>query len=196
MAGGSDHDVICIETTKVCDFCFQEDRIERQFKWHKDWDGDWNSWRDWCERANVTCQILEDFITCTEVDRQKIDCDKCLFRVTVRVEVPVMIWVDGECIKKTIVFLKQAILSAEGARTVCDVTGECTCVLDWDSKCLICVFDFCVVIKAVVTVQVLVPIQGFCVPRRCMGIECPPVLSECCNRADRPRRGKDCGCGD
>ncbi|HLO03639.1 MAG TPA: hypothetical protein VK191_11055 [Symbiobacteriaceae bacterium] len=233
MAGGSDHDVICIETKKICDFCFQEDRIERQFNWQNDWDDDRDgsggrdggsggygdggsgggggssnrnssgnrdgrddcTWRNWCEKAEVHCQIDRDNICCTEVDRKEIDCEKCLSKVTVRVEVPLIIWVDGKCQRKTIIFLKQAILSApHGTCVECDVSGHCSCVLDWESKCLICVVDLCVVIKSFTTVQVLVPTLGFCTPKKCHGLQaCPPMPNKCCDKVDR--RHKDCsGC--
>lgn len=235
MAGGSDHDVICIETKKICDFCFQEDRIERQFNWQQDWDtegdgadggtggyGDGQSgqggsgnqngsggtgnrtsgnrdqdhaWRNWCERAEVHCQIDRDNICCTEVDRKEIDCEKCLFKVTVRIEVPLLIWVDGKCQRKTIIFLKQAILSApHGTCVECDVSGHCSCVLDWESKCLICVVDLCVVIKSFTTVQVLVPSLGFCTPKKCHGLQaCPPHHDRCCCEKEK-RSGRDCEC--
>lgn len=226
MAGGSDHDVICIETKKICDFCFQEDRIERQFNWQNDWDderdgsGDYggsgngnsgnkngsgnsnsggsneHAWRNWCERAEVHCQIDKDNICCTEVDRKEIDCEKCLFKVTVRIEVPLLIWVDGKCQRKTIIFLKQAILSApHGTCVECDVSGHCSCVLDWESKCLICVVDLCVVIKSFTTVQVLVPSLGFCTPKKCHGLQaCPPMPNKCCCDKVDKRSGKDCEC--
>lgn len=245
MAGGSDHDVICIEAKKVCDFCFQEDRIERQFNFLPDFDeerdvsggrdggsgngngnrdggsggyGDGGSggggnggsgngrtnsgfrehehaFRHFCEKAEVHCQIDRDNICCTEVDRKEIDCEKCLFKVTVRVEVPLLIWVDGRCMRRTIIFLKQAILSApHGTCVECDVTGHCSCVLDWESRCLICVVDLCVVIKSFTIVQVLVPSLGFCTPKKCHGLQaCPPHPIKCCERHEK-RCGKDCEC--
>lgn len=201
MAGGSDHDVICIETKKICDFCFQEDRIERQFSFHHDWDdhhdgSGHHSWKSWCEKADVHCHIDKDHICCTEVERKEIDCEKCLWKVTVRVEVPLVIWVDGKCIKKSVIFLKQAILSApHGTEVECDVSGHCSCVLDWETKCLVCVLDLCVVIKSFTTVQVLVPTLGFCTPKKCHGLlNCPPHPCKCCDKADKRGKDKDCDC--
>lgn len=226
MAGGSDHDVICIEAKKICDFCFQEDRIERQFSWANDWDDDGgdgtgnyrdgnsgggsggsgkennsgdshSNWKNWCDRAEVHCQIDHDNICCTEIDRKEIDCEKCLWKVTVRIEVPLIIWVDGKCERKTIIFLKQAILSApHGTHVECDVSGHCSCVLDWESKCLICVVDLCVVIKSFTTVQVLVPTLGFCTPKKCHGLQaCPPMPNKCCDKVDRKgHKEKECEC--
>lgn len=247
MAGGSDHDVICIETKKICDFCFQEDRIERQFNWMNDWDderdgsggrdggsggygdggasgggggsggggsgnrngsgresGHEHALRHFCERAEVHCHIDKDNICCTEVDRKEIDCEKGLFKVTVRIEVPLLIWIDGKCMRKTIIFLKQAILAApHGTHVECDVSGHCSCVLDWETKCLICVVDLCVVIKSFTIVQVLVPTLGFCTPKKCHGLQaCPPIPVKChfhgekrCDCHEREKRsGKDCEC--
>jgi len=194
MAGGSDghydhsgphdrreYDVICIEAKRVCDFCFQEHRLERQTTTTVTGTG-----------VMATCMINEAGITCREVERRKIDDGKKSPKelVCVAIEVPVTVTVTGpngavQTITDRIVFLKQAVLCApSGTDVECQVTGDCCCFADGQTGIVNCVFDFCVVIQTKITVRVLVPTLGECPPKRCRStvLGCPPQVPEECKR--------------
>lgn len=180
MAGGSDprHEVICIEAKRICDFCFQEHRVERHFEVS-------GSAK---HRQDVTCEILTNKITCREVERREVDGKKSKFLVCVAVEVPVRIEVGERTLERTITFLKQAILCAPvGTEVDCQVTGNCCCVLEPGDNKVLCVFNFCVIIQTQVKVRVLVPTLGICLPRECKSVVggCPPRMAErLCDRCD------------
>jgi hypothetical protein len=179
MAGGSDgHEVVCIEAKRVCDFCFQEERIERTFNVGTGLTG------------NVTCMINEQNITCREVERRTVDSKKNQELACVAVQVPVTIMIGTQTITQTITFLKQAVLCAPGGTDIeCQVTGNCCCFYDPATGVVTCVFNFCVVIQSKVTVRILVPTMGMCTPKRCQ-----PVVGGCPPGAMNPCPG--CNCDD
>jgi len=180
MAGGSDqrHEVICIEAKRVCDFCFQEHRVERRF----DVTVPANA------RTHVDCEIDTAKINCREVERREVDGKKSKFLVCVAVDVPVRIHVGDQTLERTITFLKQAILCAPaGTEVDCQVTGNCCCVLAPHENKVLCVFDFCIIIQTQVTVRILVPTLGMCLPKQCRSVVggCPPrMANELCDRCD------------
>jgi hypothetical protein len=182
MAGGSDHEVICIEAKRVCDFCFQEQRIERTFPA--------TVTVPTGTTPMVTCMIDEMNITCREVERREVDSRKNRFLVCLAITVPVRITVDTQTITQNVVFLKQAILCAPAGTDIeCQVTGDCCCFFDTTTSMLNCVFNFCVVIQSKATVRVLIQTLGNCVPKHCRSViaGCPPGEMEPCANCDDTR---------
>lgn len=196
MSGGSDdhahsghlhdghhHEVICIEVNKVFDFCFQEEHIERTFNVPKDVPSD----------VVVECKILEDEIVCREVgERHRVDHKHDRELVCLAIEVPVRLTLVDKhnpnfvisVLRERVVFLKQAVLCApRGTNVECEVTGNCCCFFDKHSKQISCVFDFCVLLKTVALVRVLVPTLGMCVPKHCESVRtgCPPQPIKDCD---------------
>jgi hypothetical protein len=229
MAGGSweqCHDVICIEAKQVCDFCFQEHRVERTFVFDdldagrgrdKDKDKDRDRDRDRDRehhhrdkgkpRPVVECEIDEQDIVCRVVERRTLDRKKSSVLVCLAIEVPVFITIGNETRKERIVFLKQAVLCAPADTDIeCQVTGNCCCFFDVKSGTISCVFVFCVIIQSKVNVRVLVPILGFCAPKECEGVAggCPPGIPQPCDdchpfrkdRRDDKRDRSSCDCDD
>jgi hypothetical protein len=176
MAGGSDrHEVICIEAKRVCDFCFQEHRVERTF-------------------ANVTttttgvtpvgtrpaieCEIDEMNIVCREVERRPIEGTTNKVLVCIAISVPVTLTVGTTVFPQTVTFLKQAVLCApEGTDIECQVSGNCCCFFDATTNEANCVFNFCVIIQTKVNVRILVQSLGVCAPKECRAVfRCPPEM--------------------
>jgi len=174
MAGGSgDHqtEVVCIEAKQVCDFCFQEHRIDRDFDVPGTVTG----------TPVIECEIDERNIMCREIERRDIDGhkkkDKENVLVCLAIDVPVIIRIGNEEITQRVVFLKQAVLCAPAGTDIeCQVTGNCCCFFDRETRQISCVFNFCVVIQSKVTVRILVPTFGLCAPKECQTVVtgCPP----------------------
>lgn len=181
MSGGSgDHEVICIEARRICDFCFQDHQIERTFTGP-------------AGGVTAECEIDQDGVVCREVSRREIDAENDKELVCVAVTVPVTIRVFDAAgtliatVTDTVRFLKQAILCAPaGTEIDCQVTGECCCFIDPTTGAILCTFDFCVVLQTAVTVRVLVPTLGACAPKQCRStvLGCPPKLPEACKNCD------------
>jgi hypothetical protein len=180
MAGGSGdchHDVICIETDKVFDFCFQEEHVERTFTVptvdHR--------------MLNVECQIDQAGITYREIGSRREADGRNRFLVCLVIEVPVTLsLVDAQnpdlvvqVIRERVVFLKQAVLcTPTGSNVACEVTGNCSGLFDRQLGQVSCEFDFCVLLKSTAKVRVLVQTLGICVPQRreSVNTDYPPVV--------------------
>jgi hypothetical protein len=199
MAGGSDghdgHEVVCIEAKRVCDFCFQEHRVDRTFPVPTGVQLPMNA------RPMVDCMIDEANITCRVVEQKQVDCKKDRTLVCLAIDVPVSITIGTETFTEHIVFLKQAVICVpEGTDVECQVTGNCCCFFDPVTRTISCVFNFCVVIQSKVTVRLLVPTMGFCAPKECRTVlgGCPPgagTMNPCgvCECDDSSSSGS-CGC--
>jgi len=195
------HEVICIEAKRICDFCVQEQHIERTFdavlptvpKHDKHDRCDKKDDHDLLQHAD--CEIDERNIRCREVSRRTVDDGKKVTKelICLAIEVPVFIRVynhSGKVIRvieEKVVFLKQAVLCApSGTDVECRVTGDCCCYFD-AKKCVIsCIFDFCVVIQTQIIVRVLVPTLGECPAKRCVStvLGCPPEVPKECKHCD------------
>lgn len=183
MAGGSDdhkHEVICIEAKQICDFCFQEEHLERTFT------GPTGG-------MTADCEIDTMGIVCREVSRREVDSGKEKFLICLAIEVPVTIRVFNgagnlvETLNERVIFLKQAVLCAPAGTMVdCQVTGECCCFIHPTTGQVSCVFDFCVILQTAALVRVLVQTLGPCIPKECRAsvVGCPPKLNVC----------KECDC--
>lgn len=187
MAGGSDrHEVICIEAKRVCDFCFQEHRVERTFpNIVVPPNG---------ARPRVECEIVEDEITCREVERREIEGSNSKFLVCIAVEVPINLTVGTTVTTERVVFLKQAVLcTPEGTDIECQVTGNCCCFFDQVTNTVSCVFNFCVVIQSKVNVRILVQSLGTCAPKECRSVfNCPPERMPICPTCDDSDNSGNC----
>jgi hypothetical protein len=183
MAGGSDrHEVICAEVKRVCDFCFQEERIDRTFAVGN------------LTGQTINCMIDQAAITCRVVQRMPLDGDDNRVLVGVAITVPVTITAGTQTIPQTVTFLKQAVICAPpGTDVECQVTGTCLCFFDATTGNLNCTFNFCVVIQSKVTVRVLLPTLGQCAPKRCSVQEalggCPPGSNNPCDCGDMSASG-------
>lgn len=171
-------EVVCIETFKVYDFCFQAERRE-------------NNCFDLGTvtvppGSTINCQICE--VECEEIDRtppNEQGRSNVTFAITVRANVTITDPAGTVIFNKTRTFgfTKTVVLCApEGTQTACTVVNfSCgPCVIVGDQVC--CTFDLCIVIQVVAVVKLLVPSYGFCVPRVCEQVApqppivCPPPL--------------------
>jgi len=181
------HDVICIEANKVFDFCIQEHHVERMFSATGVSDH---------TKVEVECHIDTHNINCKEVSpRESVDKRKHKALVCLAIHVPVRLRLINKStgktirtIEKKVVVLKQVVLCVPpGADVSCEVSGDCCCVFDRDNEEINCVFDLCIAIKSVGTVQVLVPTLGACLPKECRSSQ------KGCGKA---RFDGDCDCDD
>lgn len=193
MAGGSDGtEVVCIEAKRVCDFCFQEHRVDRTFPVPTGVQLPMNA------RPMVNCMIDEANITCRVVEQRAVDCKKDKTLVCLAIEVPVTITIGNETFTERIVFLKQAVICVpEGTDVECQVTGNCCCFFDPVTRTISCVFNFCVVIQSKVTVRLLVPTLGMCAPKECRTVlgGCPPGITNPCRECECDDSSSSCSCG-
>lgn len=190
MAGGSDgHEVVCIEAKRVCDFCFQEHRVERTIPLPAGVvipNG---------TRPMVDCRIDERNIDCRVIEEKQVDCKKDRTLVCLAIEVPVTLRIGETEITERIIFLKQAVICVpEGTDIECLVTGNCCCFVDPVTRTISCVFNFCVVIQSKVNVRILVPTLGVCAPKECRTVVggCPPGMVKPCRPCDDSDCSSDC----
>ncbi|MEW6172163.1 MAG: hypothetical protein AB1510_03725 [Bacillota bacterium] len=176
-----DFEVVCIETFKVYDFCFQADSREQCFNLPEQ-----------CEcfpfppGSVAECEIVGT-PTCFEISRTPPD-ETGRSDVTFAVSSTIKITVkdpSGDILcefNKTINFTKTVVLCApEGTLTDCAVVdAACQCVLIGEQVC--CSVDLCIVIQSRAIVKLLIPSFGFCVPTACEQVSptppvvCPPLL--------------------
>ncbi|MEW6172161.1 MAG: hypothetical protein AB1510_03715 [Bacillota bacterium] len=174
-----DFEVVCIETFKVYDFCFQADSREQCF--------DVTVCQEYPFPPGSTAQCDISGATCTEVSRTPPD-ENGRSDITFAVSATIIITILGPdgcplCqLTKTISFTKTVVLCApEGTFTDCAVVSvACQCVLIGEQVC--CSVDLCTVIQSRAIVKLLVPSFGFCVPVACEEVSpappvvCPPEL--------------------
>ncbi|MEW6573548.1 MAG: hypothetical protein AB1374_07950 [Bacillota bacterium] len=172
------YEVVCIETFKVYDFCFQAERREN------------NCFNvgalEIPQGATIRCKIKD--VQCEEISRTTPDeqgRSNVTFAITVTAKVKVLD-ANGNVIfrdTKTFGFTKTVVLCApEGTQTVCSVANASCgpCILVGNQIC--CTFDLCIIIQVVAVVKLLVPSFGFCVPKVCEEVApqppivCPPPL--------------------
>ncbi len=172
-------EIVCIETTKVYDFCFQvEHRDNVCFNLPKNCIPSLG--------AYVACTITS--VTCTEVPPRIPLTTPGFFNVTLLLTVNADIQVLNPAptpicdFPVTFSFTKTVTLCApDGTTVVCDVPSySCgPCVLTpADQVC--CQFNLCLLVETDATVKLLLPAYGFCVPAECAQVspefpECPPT---------------------
>jgi len=173
----------CIVVDKVYDSCFQIDDRTREVVTDSDEFGE-----GLVQGDPVQCALTEGaVIECDEISRTPIGDG--FFTIVLSVRVPVTLTnpeTDDE-IERTFVFGKTVTLCCpEGVRVDCSesVLLACNCVVAETEEVdevvqytISCDIQVCLVVKCILTVQLLVPSYGFCVPAPCVTLPgvCPPV---------------------
>lgn len=197
-------EIVCIDTRKVYDFCFEEIVIpERTFTPPP---GICTNLTGTASDFAVRCTILsaamdtDQFVDCVEIG-PRTPVGNGLFQVQVRVTVPVQIEVVNRMgglvcgpVVTSFTFVRTAVLCAPpGTEVTCDITGTCLC--DFDAvpgttgtitiTLFRCSFNLCLVLQSSAVVKLLVPSFGFCVPAPCRvaGL-CPPSFPPQCEVED------------
>lgn len=176
----------CIVVDKVYDSCFQVDDRTRNTTVTT---GDGGQWPTGIFTVGqvVPCSLTDGAeISCIEISR--VPAGDGFVTVTILVSVPVTLTNpndDAETVDTIFNFTKTATLCCpEGVEPDCSESTLlfCNCVItevdDVDETVVVtCDFQVCLVIKCILTVQLLVPSYGFCVPAPCTVIagQCPPL---------------------
>lgn len=184
-------DVVCIETYKVYDFCFQSLHLENN-----------------CFTPRVTpppgavidCAVVK--AECEEAGRTEPD-ENGRANVTFAITVKIKTKIEHEdcsrhhvCDPHEFTFFRTVSLCApEGTHTICDVVNSSCgpCIVTNGQIC--CSVDLCIVISSVAPVKLLVPTFGFCTPTECEAVSpispfvCPGKLfpAPCNNNCHRPK---------
>jgi len=174
----------CIVVDKVYDSCFQvEDRTRSTL-----------ITTGTGKEFPTGCFNVGQIVPCALQPSQKISCQllnkvavgDSFFNIHLLVTVPVRLTnpnAPSEFVDRDFTFTKIVTLCCpEGTEVDC---GEstllfCNCVITEVEECIItvtCDFQVCLVIKCALTVQLLVPSYGFCVPAPCVTLPgiCPPA---------------------
>ncbi|MBE3590078.1 MAG: hypothetical protein IMW98_04545 [Firmicutes bacterium] len=167
-------EIVCIETMKVYDFCFQTDtRSNLQFPIPST-----------CGAipadALVDCSVGS--VSCQETRRVPLENGGGLANVTLLLTVPLTFTVrtrTGEVIctfMDAFTFLKTVTLCApEGTAIDCRVpSSSCDAAFVAGRNVHVSV-TLCILIEANALVKLLVPSYGFCVPSECVTLPSPPV---------------------
>lgn len=173
-------EIVCIETTKVYDFCFQ---VERR-------DNVCFALPESCHPAagaTISCAITS--IDCHEISRAPLTTGGGFYNVTFLLTVTATINIfnpgatDPTCtFTASFSFTKTATLcTPDGTDTTCEVPSfACGPCVITPAHQVCCTFVLCVLLESVATVKLLVPAYGFCVPAECVEVspefpECPPT---------------------
>lgn len=164
----------CIVVDKVYDSCFQLHEITREVT--ADFEG------SFAVGDIISCQLNGD-ISCIELSR--VSVGDGFFTITLLVTVPILLTNPEnpeETVSTTFTFIKTVTLCCpEGVNPDCSEStiNFCSCVVTGTNGVLIisCTVQICLVIKCILTVQLLVPSYGFCVPAPCITLPgvCPPT---------------------
>lgn len=173
-------EIVCIETTKVYDFCYQ---VERR-------DNVCFPLPPSCKPlagATVACTVTD--VQCVEVPPRVPITTPGFFNVTLLITVTATIEIYNPgsttptCdFSVTFSFTKTVTLCApDGTVVDCTVPSySCgPCILTPAGQ-VCCTFFLCVMIETNATVKLLIPAYGFCVPAECVQFspefpECPPT---------------------
>ncbi|KAB3537326.1 hypothetical protein F8154_03275 [Alkaliphilus pronyensis] len=184
--------VECIVVDKVYDSCFQiDDRTREIFTDSEEFGVGLELGRP------IRCSLTRgEEISCTEISRRPIGDG--FFTIVLSVNVPITLInpeaTNGEegRIDRIFTFSKTVTLCApEGVEIDCSESTilSCNCVVtDIDDNeeeiefFITCDIQVCIVVKAILRVQLLVPSYGFCVPAPCVTIPgvCPPLPPDQC----------------
>ena len=188
----------CIMVDKVYDSCFQIDNRNQTIPITA---GDLGTG---LVGSLVNCSLdTATGITCVE-SGPRVSVGNGFYRVTLVITVPIIVTNpnNNSTLDSSFIFAKQVILCApEGVDVICDestVIG-CNCLVTAADEttdeitAVTCDIQVCVVIKSILSVQLLVPSYGFCIPQQCAPINtCPPVPPAQC--LGEPIQTINCGC--
>jgi len=170
-------EIVCIETVKLYDYCFQSERREGIC-----FDIPTACYPPVPADATVTCTVTH--LSCDELARVA-SLEEGFFDVTLRICLDVQITITDpgavtpRCtFTDTYCFVKTVTLCApEGTDIQCDIPayrcGPCYVMPNND---ICCEFDLCILVQARATVKLLVPAYGFCTPAECVTIGKPPLV--------------------
>ncbi len=182
----------CIVVEKVYDSCFQVDDRTRMVTVTTDDGGQWPT-GVFTVGQIVTCGLTVGAeISCTEISR--VPADDGFVTVTIMVSVPMTLTNPNDATETTdrvFNFTKTATLCCPpGVEPDCSESTlmVCNCVItqvdDVDETVEVtCDVQVCLVMRCILTVQLLVPSYGFCVPAPCVTLPgiCPPSPPQQCN---------------
>lgn len=174
----------CIMVDKVYDSCFQVESRSRDTTVTTGLTGEFVTGTFTVGQAIPCALTTGSPITCTVIN--KVTTTGNFATLTLVVSVPVTLTnpnAPTETANRVFTFTKVVTLCApDGVAVDCSESTLlfCNCVVSAvgvDTITVTCDFQVCVVIKTVLTVQLLVPSYGFCVPAPCVvapGV-CPPA---------------------
>lgn len=173
----------CIVVDKVYDSCFQINDLTRDFTVTIGVGGQFPT-GPFVVGDVIPCALGIGGITCTELSRTPVGDG--FFTISVLVSVPLVLTnpnAAAETTTRTITFTKTVTLCCpEGVSPDCSESTLilCNCAVtavDITTITISCNIQVCVVIKCILTVQLLVPSYGFCVPAPCITLPgvCPPT---------------------
>ncbi|MDN5346449.1 MAG: hypothetical protein PWP65_13 [Clostridia bacterium] len=174
----------CIVVDKVYDSCFQIEERTRDTVVTIGTGGEWPTGTFTVGQA-VPCTLTPgSAISCTVVSKTPVS--NGFFTLTLLVSVPLTLTnpnAPAETVDRVFTFTKVVTLCCPDGTTV-DCTEStlilCNCVVTnvtLTNVTVTCDFQVCLVIKCILTVQLLVPSYGFCVPAPCVTLPgvCPPL---------------------
>jgi len=166
-------EIACIQTTKVYDFCFQQESRE-----------------DVCfpiptdltnppvPGATITCTV--DNVTCTVLSVTPSGVDG-FANVTLLITVSITFsWTNPDnttgSFTDTFSFTKTVTLCApDGTNVTCEIAAS-RCGPSYLLNNQICTqIDLCILIESLALVKLLVPAYGFCTPSECVVLPKPPL---------------------
>lgn len=175
----------CIVVDKVYDSCFQLHDVSRDTSISTSTDF---TTGPFAVGDVINCSLTTGAsISCTEVSR--VSAGDGFFTITILVAVPVTLTNPNnrnETVERIFTFTKTATLCCpEGVSPDCSESTLifCSCVVTnvtggyAPNITITCTLQVCVVIKCILSVQLLVPSFGFCVPAPCVTLPgvCPPT---------------------
>ena len=183
----------CIVVDKVYDSCYQVDDRTRTSTVTI---GDGGQWPTGVFTVGqvVPCALTSGAeISCTELSR--VPAEDGFVTVTMLISIPVTLTNPNDAEETT-----DRVFNFTKTATLCCPTGVepdcsestlmfCNCVITQvdainDTVEVTCDFQVCLVIQCILTVQLLVPSYGFCVPAPCVVLPgvCPPSPPPQCNQ--------------
>lgn len=180
----------CIVVDKVYDSCFQVDQRSREFKITI---GNYMDFETgpFAPDDIIPCTLTPNAeITCTPISRTPTT-EEGFFTLTLSITVPMTLTNPNnknETVDKEFRYTKTVTLCCpEGVAPDCSESTlqHCVCVVNEVNEgeiIVTCDIQVCLVIKCILSVQLLVPSYGFCVPAPCVTIPgvCPPLPPSQC----------------
>jgi len=179
----------CIVVDKVYDSCFRSESINRVTSITI---GDAAEWPtgDFAVATPVPCVLRAgETVDCNITNM--VPAGDGYFTISMLITIPVTLTnpnAAGETVDRDFNFTRTVTLCApEGVEIDCSESTftQCNCVITAVTETSVevtCDFQICMVTRSLLTVQLLVPSYGFCVPGPCETLPgvCPPIPPEQC----------------